>query len=114
MTETDPDMQVYRQALERRISELEEESALGDPDKATVTLDQQSVGRLSRMDAMQRQAMAKATSLRRQNESKRLRAALRRLDLGEFGYCVECGEQIAPARLRFDPTATKCISCASG
>ena len=36
----------------------------------TVTLDQQSVGRLSRMDALQQQAMAKAVGLRRQIEKR--------------------------------------------
>ena len=33
----------------------------------------------------------------------RLAAAIERLDDGEYGTCVECGEAIAPARLRVMP-----------
>jgi DnaK suppressor protein len=77
-----------------------------------VTLEQDAVGRLSRIDAMQMQAMALATRDRRRTEKERILAALRRIESGDYGWCVACGEDIAPARLRNDPTATHCISCA--
>ncbi|MDW7746338.1 TraR/DksA family transcriptional regulator [Halomonas sp.] len=80
--------------------------------RATVMLDQQSVGRLSRMDALQGQAMAKAEEDRRQLAIRRIDAALARLDRGTFGECVECGEWIAVKRLEWDPTVLKCIDCA--
>ncbi|MFC3118290.1 TraR/DksA family transcriptional regulator [Jhaorihella thermophila] len=79
-----------------------------------VQLDQQSVGRLSRMDALQNQAMAKAQQARRDLESRRLRAALARIDEGEFGWCEDCGEEIPIRRLELDPAATRCVSCAAG
>lgn len=103
-----------RALLEAKLAELHEDEGLGASDRATVTLDQQSVGRLSRMDAMQRQAMAAATHRRREVESQRLRAALARLAEGEYGYCQECGEAIAVGRLAHDPAAALCISCARG
>ncbi len=106
--------QDFRALIETRLAELSEEDARGAAGKATVQLDQQSVGRLSRMDALQNQAMAKATDARRAGERARLVAALARMDEGEFGTCEDCGEEIAPGRLRLDPSATRCVDCARG
>ncbi len=78
-----------------------------------VELDQSKVGRLSRMDAMQAQAMAKASERRREATSRRISAALRRIDDGDYGLCIECEEPIDPKRLDFDPTLLLCIDCAS-
>ncbi|MBN2906146.1 MAG: TraR/DksA C4-type zinc finger protein [Rhodobacteraceae bacterium] len=85
---------------------------LGADATHTVTLDQQSVGRLSRMDALQQQAMAKATQARRGTAERRITAALARIAEGEFGICTECGEEIAARRLDLDPTVPTCITCA--
>lgn len=104
----------FRALIAERLAELDTEDAIGESGQATVELDQQAVGRLSRMDALQNQAMAKATGARRQAERKRLCAALARMDEGEFGYCEDCGDRIAPGRLRLDPAATRCVDCASG
>ena len=41
----------------------------------------------------------------------RLAAAIERLDDGEYGTCVECGEAIAPARLRAMPEVKTCVRC---
>jgi DnaK suppressor protein len=41
----------------------------------------------------------------------RITAALERLDEGEYGVCVECGERIAAARLRVMPEVTTCVRC---
>ena len=79
-----------------------------------VELDQQAVGRLSRMDALQNQAMAKAQQARRDQQVRRLQAALIRIDGGEFGYCEDCGDKIPHGRLDLDLAASKCVSCASG
>ncbi len=96
------------------LKQISEENALGQQGQAVVTLDQQSVGRLSRMDALQNQAMAKAQQVRRDQQSKRLRAALQRIEAGEFGYCTDCGDEIDPSRLELNPAVTICISCAKG
>ena len=104
----------WRQRLQAMLDDIQAEDALGQDGQATVTLDQQSVGRLSRMDALQQQAMAKATAGRRAAQVQRIKAALKRLDEGEFGYCADCGEDIAPARVELDPTALKCLDCARG
>lgn len=92
---------------------LEQASDTAAEVRGPVTLDQQSVGRLSRMDAMQVQAMAVATEERRRQQIARIRAALKRLDDGTFGECVICGEEIAPKRLALDPAVSTCIRCAA-
>ncbi|MHA7772781.1 TraR/DksA family transcriptional regulator [Roseibium sp. M-1] len=93
-------------------SELETLSEMSGEARATVELDQQSVGRLSRMDALQGQAMAQASERQRRASIQRIEAALSRLDSGDYGYCVECGEEIAGKRLEVDPAAAFCIRCA--
>lgn len=98
--------------LRAELAVLEAEGDLGAEDRATVMLDQQSVGRLSRMDAMQRQAMAAARARRLEARRGRIAATLARIREDEFGYCVECGDEIAPARLDQDPTVATCIDCA--
>ena len=77
-----------------------------------VELDQSKVGRLSRMDALQGQAMALESERRRTAELQRIEAALKRLDGGDYGYCIKCDEEIAPARLDLDPAVATCIRCA--
>jgi DnaK suppressor protein len=110
----EPDLKKYRQCLLELREDLSNQDGRGKSGQRTVTLDQQSVGRLSRMDAMQQQAMAKANQTRRDQMKTRITAALSRLDEGEFGYCLNCGDDIASKRLDFDPTVPTCLSCASG
>lgn len=104
----------FRALIAARLAELERGDALGAQGQQVVTLDQQATGRLSRMDALQMQAMSKAAQARRDGEVRRLRAALMRLDAGEYGYCLDCGEEIPHKRLDLDPATPRCISCASG
>jgi DnaK suppressor protein len=107
----DDDAEVERR-LRAQLAELEGLSAGSGESRAAVELDQTRVGRLSRMDALQGQAMAKATEARRQQAIRRIHAALARLAEGEYGACVQCGEEIAPKRLELDPATPTCIDCA--
>jgi DnaK suppressor protein len=63
------------------------------------------------MDALQHQAMAQAQARRRAGERLRIRAALRRLEDGDFGFCTDCGEEIAAERLKVDPALARCADC---
>ncbi len=103
-----------RELLNKRLTELSDLDQTNADSRDTVMLDQTSVGRLSRMDAIQQQAMAKATSQKRKVEIKAIHAALARLEEGEYGYCEDCGEEIPAKRLELNPTALRCVSCASG
>lgn len=104
----------WRDRLLQELADLDGDDEAGSDDRRTVELDQQSVGRLSRMDALQRQAMAQATQRRRAARRQRIMAALERIDEGEFGFCVDCGEAIPHGRITLDPTVTQCVDCATG
>ena len=110
----DQELATFRTALLAELVQLSETEDASTEDRATVTLDQQSVGRLSRMDALQRQAMAHATARRRQGRETRIQAALKRIEADEFGFCQDCGEEIGLKRLTLDPTLPTCVSCARG
>jgi DnaK suppressor protein len=101
-----------RACLEALKAELVALSQASTGDRQPVELDQQSVGRLSRLDAMQVQAMARASDVRRIQEIRRIEAALKRVDEDEYGWCVECGEAIEPKRLDIDAAAARCAGCA--
>ena len=103
----------YREILLTLKQTLLKAQETGDEAEQTVELDQTRVGRLSRMDAMQAQAMSKETGRRRRQKLLQIEAALRRIEEDDYGYCQECGEDIAPERLEADPTVLLCISCAS-
>ena len=107
-------LKIFQDALHSLATELRDADAKTRAERAPVELDQQAVGRLSRMDALQVQAMAAETSRRRVRELRRIEAALARMSEGEYGYCVECGDEIAARRLELDPAAPLCIGCASG
>ena len=110
-------MKTHRQMKDlkaRLLQEQQDLTALSDAtseDRAPVMLDQQSVGRLSRMDAMQQQSMDIAREERRQRRLKVLNAALQRIETDDYGYCLACGEDIAMPRLEADPAATRCLDC---
>ena len=98
--------EALKAALEIERAEL---LALSDTTKqarAPVALDQQSVGRLSRMDAMQQQSMDVAREGRRRDRLAILDAALKRLEQDDYGYCLSWGHDIALARLQIDPAVT--------
>ena len=108
---TDLQQKTLTQAIRDEIDELTELSLQSKDARAPVTLDQQSVGRLSRMDAMQQQSMDLAREERRQIRRNMLEMALARIEGGEYGYCLVCGEDIPYKRLKADLAATRCIDC---
>ncbi len=106
------DTETIREALLAKREELKQLDESSAADSATVELDQQKVGRLSRMDALQAQEMALATKRRREIEHGRIDAALKRLDDDTYGECLGCGEEIGEKRLALDPATPTCIDCA--
>lgn len=103
----------YRNKLLVLRSTLLKAQETGDGAEQPVELDQTRVGRLSRMDAMQAQAMSIETGRRRRQKLLQIDAALKRIEADDYGFCQACGEDIAPARLEVDPTVLLCINCAS-
>jgi DnaK suppressor protein len=78
----------------------------------TVVLDQTRVGRLSRIDAMQQQAMAKNTRERYGIRRLQGEAALARIDVGTFGLCGLRRDPLDAERLDSDPAVVFCADCA--
>jgi DnaK suppressor protein len=103
--------EMRRQLVELK-SQLEAAGVASEEDLRPVELDQACIGRLTRMDAMQRQAIAQETDRRRQRRLIEVDGALRRLAAGDYGDCAACGEPIGLGRLQADPTSTRCIGCA--
>lgn len=102
-----------RKKLESQRATLRANLSGNDEASAPVELDQTRQGRLSRMDAMQQQAMAQAGKASAQARLAAIEAALRRIDDGSYGECRECGEMISSARLTARPEALLCITCES-
>ena len=103
----------FRQRLLALQVQLQALQATGDEASKTVALDQSSVGRLSRMDALQGQAMSRERQRRRQLELQQITAALRRIEAGDYGYCVGCDEAIALPRLEHDPSVPLSVMLAT-
>ncbi len=109
MNETE--IEQFRQKLLGLRAELQ---ALEESAKETtkpVELDQASMGRLSRMDAMLAQQMAQEGSRRRKRQLLKIDGALRRIESGAYGKCFICEKEIDVRRLSVDPTTTRCMNC---
>ena len=105
-------LQFFQDLLQKLKTGLLEAGQTGDQAEDVVELDQTRVGRLSRMDAMQAQAMSLETGRRRRQQLVQIDAALKRIETGDYGDCFECGDVINPKRLEANPYSTLCIKCA--
>ncbi len=110
---TDINLKTLRKKLRDNRRRILDDTRTSEEFRQPVQLDQTSVGRLSRMDALQDQAMALETDRRRQVELQHIENALKRMADGCYGYCLSCDEDIPEKRLQIDPTASVCIDCAS-
>ena len=116
MTPGKEKVDLYADMLERLHSlraELLAAAATSEGSSQIVVLDQARVGRLSRMDALQAQAMSQASDQRREMMLRKITAALGRIENDSYGGCQSCDVAISRKRLEFDPTALLCIDCAS-
>lgn len=106
-------LEQLRSSLVARKQALQAQVKSADSTTKPVMLDQQSVGRVSRIDAIQQQQMAIANQQQTRQLLKHIELALHRIEAGEYGICVRCEEPIAFARLQAQPAATLCIECQS-
>lgn len=97
--------------LQTSIAELNQQITSIHERGEPVQLDQQAVGRVSRIDAIQQQQMAQANEQQIQRQVFRIERILSKPE--DYGYCLECDESIGFARLNIHPTAEYCISCQS-
>lgn len=104
-------LDTLHELLETQLHELGSQLENAESAARPVELDQQSVGRVSRIDAIQQQQMALANREQAQLLAQRIRLALQRIEEGSYGDCLRCGAAIAFARLEVQPYATLCLDC---
>ena len=95
-----------RSALQETLTQIEQSSQ-------AVELDQQAFGRVSRVDALQQQSMAKANQSQSQQLLREIMKALARIDSGDYGYCIDCDSNIGLPRLKARPETPRCLKCQS-
>ncbi|WP_185233182.1 TraR/DksA family transcriptional regulator [Teredinibacter franksiae] len=106
------DLARYKSLLEKDLEQLSQLDAISKQGADTVELDQSKIGRLSRMDALQQQAMQQEQNRRRELKVKQIHAALKRVHEGDYGWCMDCGEPINMKRLEISPAVEFCTQCA--
>lgn len=72
-----------------------------------------SIGRVSRMDAINNKGVAEAALRTTKRKLDSLRKALLKIDEESFGKCARCGHPIQEARLMYMPESTDCVRCAA-
>lgn len=109
----DSDLEKFKHRLEQQRDELMSCQQMAQDATQTVELDQSSVGRVSRGDALQSQSMAIEATRLRQQHLRQISTALALIASGDYGYCSVCDNEIDPRRLEIEPAATMCVPCAS-
>jgi DnaK suppressor protein len=110
---TDSQIEELHSDLIRVQRELQEAIDVHADHASIVNLDQDAVGRLSRIDAIQQQQMAAEIRRRTTLRSKQVAVALGTHGEGEYGWCKKCGEPIGYKRLKAKPESPCCVPCTS-
>ena len=97
--------------IQDEIDSLQEEMESSSAEREAVSPDK-AIGRLSRLDSMQMQEVAKDAQRRREERLHLLEMAQNRMDDGEYGNCEVCQEEIPFERLEAQPEALRCGRCA--
>lgn len=107
----DATLERFKQQLEELEAELRD-SVEGKADATAPVQVDSSIGRLSRMDAIQSQQMALGLKARQQQALLRVQNALKAIANGTYGECRRCKGPIATERLEAQPDAVFCVTCA--
>lgn len=103
-----------KEIKKRIITAIEQcEKSLAQLDSATQPISpENSIGRLSRMDAINNKGVSDAAKRQKERQLHKLKKALDSIDKPSFGICVECGNAINPKRIMYMPESDTCIRCA--
>ena len=108
---TEQQLDELRALLDRELRKLERSMRATNRTMRPVSLDQTSVGRLSRVGSLQNQGLTRNLQAREEAKLGQIRSALERLRNGSFGVCVTCGAVIAFERLLVFPESPTCAAC---
>ncbi len=103
---TKAEINKYKDILETRQAELLE--VLKNRDGITI---EKSPDALDEVQNAAERELAIRNLDRESNLLRNVRAALRRIEEGEFGICVHCEEEISPKRIAAVPWTPYCIAC---
>lgn len=105
-----------KEALKNKLEQLIEQyidDIRGMEEMTQPVKPENSLGRISRMDAINNKAVLDSSLRNKRNKLNKLRLALQQIDEPSFGMCENCDKPIQEGRLMFLPESTKCIRCAS-
>jgi DnaK suppressor protein len=102
---------VYKEKLEAVLLEIEDYLSKSE-DAAEAVSPDKSLGRLSRMEAMQDQQLVLEVRRRQKRRKAEVFNAISRLEQDQYGQCIFCGSQIAEERLDAFPEVQTCMKCA--
>ena len=108
---TSQERQVLRKKITETIVKMEKE--VERLEEATQPISpENSIGRVSRMDAINNKGVSEAALRSSRRKLSSLRLALTKVDHPDFGLCSCCKQPIPPARLMYMPESTRCVRCA--
>ncbi len=107
------EIETLRREVLRQLERLERSMRVTDEGLRPVELDPGAVGRLSRIDELQNQALTRNLREREQIQLGGLLRAFQRLEEGVYGLCIECGGEIPFDRLLVFPETATCVDCSA-
>ncbi len=108
---TQEQLEELTQNLQSLRDTLQQQLAQSSESAQAVTLDQQAFGRVSRIDAIQQQSMAKAGKAQCEQQLRQVFRALADVDSGDYGFCRSCDNPIGYKRLKIRPETPLCLIC---
>ncbi len=108
---TQEDKALLAQKIQEKIVQAEKEIAHLEESTKPIA-PENSLGRVSRMDAINNKGVAEAALRSSKKKLGKLKLALTKIDQPGFGTCSNCKKPIQPKRLMFMPESTNCINCA--
>ena len=109
---TAEERKIIADRIETKISRLKEKIEHFE-DMAAPVSPENSIGRISRMDAINNKAVAEAALREARKELHELEYAQGRVDKPDFGECAKCHGEINVKRLMLMPGSKYCTRCAS-
>jgi len=106
---------IDKEALRKKINELiikSEAEIIDLEDMAAPVSPENSIGRVSRMDAINNKSVTEAALRNKKEKLSKLKVALSKIDSPGFGLCAMCKHPIREARLIFMPESSRCVRCA--
>jgi DnaK suppressor protein len=97
--------------LHRALDKLERSMRTTEEALRPVKLDQTAVGRLSRIDSLQNQGLTRNLKEREEAKLGQVVSALRRMEEGTYGLCIQCSAEIPFERLLVFPETPICTRC---